>query len=73
MKLKPDEATCAACLARKSCVTKRTLQSGITKSYDNFFYSPQHKGWICKPCMKKLEKKGGGQRDLVDYMNEKQS
>ncbi len=41
----PPEAICAACMKRKKCTTERGMAY-----YDNFKYSDQHNGWVCKRC-----------------------
>lgn len=67
------EAICCVCMKRKKCTTERLMGSGMwggpVKVYDNFLYSEEHRGWLCKPCVKKLEKSGvavvaSGQRDF---------
>ena len=66
----PPEATCCICLKRKKCTTERCGIEGRIKVYDNFLYSEEHKGWLCKPCGKKLEKGGlvgtSGQGDFFE-------
>lgn len=57
-KPQPEKATCVVCLKRKQCVTERWLDSGIRR-YDNFFYSEEHRGWLCRQCHTKLMKEGG--------------
>lgn len=54
-KVRPPEATCCVCLTRKQCVTKRETESGI-RYYDNFVYSEEHRGWLCKTCFRRIEK-----------------
>lgn len=68
VRIPPPEATCCVCMGRKQCVVERTLKYEIRK-YDNFLYSEEHRGWLCKPCAKKLEKGevavvASGQRDF---------
>lgn len=46
----PPEATCAACMKRKKYTTKRKMRDGSYREYDNFKYSDQHNGWLCKRC-----------------------
>ncbi len=55
----PPEAICAACMKRKKCVTTREIavldkvQCAVTyeeRTYDNFKYSDQHNGFICRRC-----------------------
>jgi len=63
------EAICCVCMKRKKCVTKYDNLSGGFVVRDNFLYSEEHRGWLCKPCAKKLEKSGGvavasGQREF---------
>lgn len=58
MKTKPPEATCCVCMKRKKCVTFRDLPFYGIRHYDNFLYSEEHCGWLCKPCAKKVEKRG---------------
>ncbi len=65
---KPAETTCAVCLGRKRCVTQRTLNDLSVRFYDNFVYSEDHKGWLCKPCAKRLETKESRDRDFADYI-----
>ena len=57
-KPKPEQALCVACMKRKTCVTKRETEAGI-KYYDNFFYSEEHRGWLCKNCVNQLIRSGG--------------
>lgn len=56
-------------MKRKQCITKRILQSGELRQYDNFTYSEDHKGWICRKCRTKLEKEGGA-KDLPEILRE---
>ena len=59
MKNPPLEATCAACMKRKACTTTTHDQYGFySKTRDNFKYSPEHKGFICKRCCNRLESLG---------------
>jgi hypothetical protein len=46
-------------MKRKQCITKRILKNGDIRLYDNFTYSDQHRGWICKKCLRALDKAGG--------------
>lgn len=57
MSKKPEKATCVVCMKRKVCVTTRELKSGIVR-YDNFFYSAEHRGWLCRQCNTKLMRDG---------------
>ena len=56
---RPHQATCVICMKRKQCITKRILRSGELRQYDNFTYSEEHRGWICRKCRISLEKTGG--------------
>ena len=46
-------------MKRKQCITKRILDSGELRLYDNFVYSEEHRGWMCKKCSRQLDKTGG--------------
>ncbi len=61
---KPPEAQCAVCMKRKQCVTKRTMPDESVRIYDNFLYSEEHRGWICKRCVRLLEKQDTEQGGL---------
>ncbi len=54
----PYQATCVVCMKRKQCVTKRILDGGELRMYDNFAYSEKHRGWMCKKCARQLAKDG---------------
>lgn len=56
---RPLQATCVVCMKRKQCITKRILRSGELRQYDNFTYSEEHCGWICRKCRTSLEQTGG--------------
>jgi hypothetical protein len=45
-------------MKRKVCVTTRWIESGL-RFYDNFSYSEEHRGWLCRQCHTKLQKEGG--------------
>ncbi len=55
MRAPPEKATCAVCMKRTVCVTKRTMYDGEVRSYDNFKYSEVHRGWLCRKCTKILD------------------
>lgn len=66
-KPKPEQATCVACMKRKTCVTERWVGIGIMH-YDNFFYSEEHRGWLCKQCNTKLRKSGGTTAEVPEIL-----
>lgn len=63
---KPTHATCAACMKRKQCITKRILATGELRQYDQFAYSPDHRGWLCKKCHRKFMTEGP--KDVPDIL-----
>ena len=62
----PLQATCAVCLGRKQCVKKFRKGPRKGEDEDQFFYSPNHRGWLCRACWRSwqhhLERNGE-----VDY------
>jgi len=62
MKIPADQATCASCMKRTQCVTRRKNidAEGYTRITEtqNFQYSEAHRGWLCRKCAKRLEKEG---------------
>lgn len=54
----PHTAICVVCMKRKQCIHKRIMASGELRQYDQFFYSEEHRGWMCKKCKTQLEKTG---------------
>jgi hypothetical protein len=57
------------CLKEKACQTYR--EQGYSFSVtENFFYSEEHRGWLCRSCVRALEKREPT-KDLVDRMNER--
>ena len=57
-KTPPPEATCCVCLSRRKCSIERPMQDGKIRRYDNFFYSPKHRGSLCAKCNRRFEENG---------------
>ena len=57
-KTPPHEATCCVCLSRKKCFVERTMPDSSIRRYDNFFYSPKHRGSLCAQCNRRFEETG---------------
>lgn len=51
-----ERAQCVACMKFKKCRITRELKGGKKKTYDNFFHSEKHRGWLCKQCWNRAYK-----------------
>ena len=62
----PPQATCCVCLKTKNCVQIYYDLSGGSIAKDQFQYSEEHRGWLCKQCVKRLEEfKPDDERSIV--------
>lgn len=46
----PQVYFCCACMKGKITSSTRQMIDGELRTYENFFYSEEHRGWICKSC-----------------------
>jgi len=71
-KTQPQIYICCACMKAKQTSSTRQMLDGEMRTYENFFYSEEHRGWICKSCSavisaaisKPKSKSHSGQRDF---------
>ena len=52
-KAPPHKATCACCMSRLSCEKQR--RKGSPEMVDEFKYSEDHRGWLCRTCWAKWQ------------------
>jgi hypothetical protein len=61
----PAMGFCCVCLTWKKQERTRETQAG-RKTYHNFEYSEQHRGWVCKSCIRQIERPKKAKENEVD-------